>query len=320
MLRPLFILTLVATAFAAASCGGDEGTTSTTTATASSSSGGGVTAAEACDAVAAGVCSKLTSCSPFLVQIQYGDEAACRARNVITCPANFTAPGSTTTPEIAKACGDAIATISCDDLFERNLPAECDLNPGTLSNGDACGREVQCESKYCNNAGKACGVCAKVASAGDACGESDDCAKGLICAQGKCIVRGDAGASCDAATPCKATLACSGGKCATPAGAGEACDMKDNNCDNLQGLSCNTMSVCQKIKLAEPGEVCGLVGTDYIACSNGGHCKTDGGMMGTCLAAADDGEACDAVAGPKCMPQAVCTSGLCTLNDGATCM
>ena len=87
-----------------------------------------------------------------------------------------------------------------------------------------------------------------------------------------------------------------------------------------QGLVCNATKVCQKIKFAGPGEACGSVNGDFVACRASGHCKVAAGqMMGTCLAAADDGAACDPVNGPTCKAVAVCAGGVCTLDDGLSC-
>ncbi len=320
MLRPLIFLSLVTTIAAMASCGGDDSVSVTSNSTsASASSGGGVTAEEACAQVATAICGKINSCSSFFTSVQFGDEATCEARLNLTCPSTFTAEGATVTPDIGKACADAIAGASCDDVLGRNLPAECKPTPGTLEDGAACGVDAQCKSTHCAKKGEVCGVCAAPVAAGGTCVVSEDCEDGLGCAATKCVALAGQGATCDDATPCKPTLTCFMGKCSTPAGAGEACDPVAQNCDRLQGLGCSGASVCQKLKLAGPGEVCGKSGGDLIICSGNGTCKDPGGGSGTCLAAAKDGQACDEMAGPKCLSQAMCSNGVCTLTDPASC-
>ena len=317
MFRSFLILTLATTSLLVMSCSTD---TTTTSGSQSSSSGGSVTATEACAALGSSVCAKVNECSPFLLELSYGDLATCEARVALGCsPSTFDSPGSTTKPIDTVACSDAFAATSCDDLYGRKLPAGCDFNPGTLANGMVCGREVQCASGYCGKQGDICGVCTTPAAAGAACKESEDCEPGLACAQDKCAAIGGVGATCDAAAPCKVGLPCSGGKCIMPLGAGQPCDPASPTCDLLKGLGCNMMGICQQVKIAAAGEACGLQGTDYIACKGGAFCKMAMGGAGTCLAPAADGAACDEVAGPKCLPGARCSGAVCVLSDGSSC-
>jgi hypothetical protein len=321
MFRSFTILTFgAATALLAMSCTEDTNTTSgTQSSSSSSSSGGNATAAEACAALGASVCAKVNECSQFLLELTYGDIATCEARIALGCPSVFDSLGSTTTPDDMAACAEAYSTVSCNDLYGRKLPPGCTFPPGTQANGMACGREVQCASGHCSNEGELCGVCAAPLAVGGACKSSNDCEPSLFCAQGKCAVAGDVGATCDAAAPCITGIPCSGGKCVEPLGPGQTCDMAAPNCDTLQGLGCNMMGICQKVKLAGPGEACGLQGTDYIACKGGGFCKTMMNGAGTCVAPAADGAACDEVMGPRCLPGARCSSGKCVLADGSSC-
>lgn len=318
MLRPIFVLTLLGTVFAVASCG-DDGSTTTSTTTTSSSSSGGVTAEEACSALATSVCDVLNGCSTFLIERQYGDIAGCRERQAATCASISTIDGSNTTPEFTQACADAFSAVTCDELLLRKFPSACDFPAGDLADGSACGREVQCASTHCNKGGATCGVCSSEVAAGGTCKSSDDCEPGLLCASGKCVPPAAAGETCDSATPCLPTLACSGGKCGKPAEAGEACVQADQNCNILSALGCNSMDICQQVKIAAPGEACGLAGGNPTICSNNGQCAGMMGGVGTCMAAADDGEACDAVNGPPCKVQSICTNGTCKLDDGLSC-
>lgn len=321
MLRYLFVVTALATAALAASCGSDSSSsTGENTGGSSSSSSGGVTAEEACAAYSKAACEKLNSCAPLFITVNYGDIAACEARIGLSCPQSINAEGSNTTPAAWKECADSAASVSCDDVFGRNIPEACRPEPGTFADGAACGNDAQCQSAHCNKDNDVCGVCAQPVAAGGACNDDNDCDYALSCAQGKCVARVDLGETCDKATPCKATLACSGGKCAEPAGAGAACDPVDQNCDTLAGLGCNKMSICQKVKFAAAGETCGNDGTDFIVCTGGSACKVAmAGGTGTCAAPAADGAACDKVNGPNCLAGATCVNGLCTLSDPAAC-
>jgi hypothetical protein len=111
------------------------------------------------------------------------------------------------------------------------------------------------------------------------------------------------------------------------------------NCSGEVGLACiptakgSAVGTCQMVQLAASGAPCGDVGampiTGVIACGAGGECIGAGsGTMGTCLAAAADGSACnsDATVGPPCLAPAKCvptgsgsTIGTCTLPNATTC-
>lgn len=323
MLRSVFFLSLALSAVSmTVACGSDTSTTGDSGgASSSSSSGAELTIDQACAAYASAACAKFNSCSAPLFTLQYPDVATCEARIGILCPLSASAPGSSTPPQHWQDCADAAPSLSCDDVFSRNIPAACQPIAGSLADGSACGIDAQCMSAYCNvPSGEVCGVCGARSAAGGACKQADDCDFGLQCSQDKCVKPGELGATCDNAAPCLVTLACSGGKCAQAAGAGEACDPVEQNCSRIDGLGCNNNSVCQKVKFAGPGEVCGMSGGDFIVCSGNGTCKKSGANpAGTCLAPAKDGEACDEANGPKCMAGARCSSGLCKLIDPAAC-
>lgn len=285
-----------------------------------SSANNAVTRDAACTALASSVCAKVQSCSAFLLELEFGDLVKCEERVALGCPSVFDLAGATTIPDDTKACADGFSTLSCEDLYGRRLPAACAPPKGSLADGAACGREVQCASQYCKAQGELCGVCTTPSAAGEACVNGEDCEPGLDCANSKCVLPGDENAICGNMAPCKLGLACVAGKCVKTVGAGESCDVAAPNCDFLQGLACSSMGVCQKIKLAGSGEACGVQGTDFVFCKGSGFCKVDmGANAGTCLAPAADGAACDTVAGPNCMSGALCKGNVCTLDDGSSC-
>jgi hypothetical protein len=94
------------------------------------------------------------------------------------------------------------------------------------------------------------------------------------------------------------------------------------DCDNTQGLYCDPATrLCKLVTFASPGGSCGVVNGAFVACSGGGRCKTAGAsLMGTCLAPAADGAACDTTAGPDCLPPAQCVGSVCKLPNAASCM
>jgi hypothetical protein len=288
----------------------------------SSNSSSSVSADQASTDVATAFCNQYNSCAPPFVQVTYGDIATCQARFKLAVAPTLAAKGTGATPAQYESCATALASASCDDLLSRNLPTSCQTVAGTLANGAACGEDSQCTGKYCNTGTSTCGACSTVAAAGSACTSDNGCDYGLSCQNSVCTAYGASGATCDATHACKATLACVNGTCATPLEAGAACPtIGGAGCDTLKGLYCNTNKVCATYSFANAGQPCGLVSAqNYVVCSGGGFCKGAGALTpGTCEAPAADGAACDAVAGPTCLSPAICTSGVCKLDDPSTC-
>ena len=85
----------------------------------------------------------------------------------------------------------------------------------------SCGPDLRCDG----------GRCGALAKAGGACKSAEQCATGLACRAGRCLVADPlaAGASCAASDECAADLYCAGkpGKCATRKRAGEPCESPD---------------------------------------------------------------------------------------------
>jgi hypothetical protein len=166
-----------------------------------------------------------------------------------------------------------------------------------------------------------CGVCSARAAAGAACDTDADCAYKLVCGAQVCVAPGAVGDSCDASHPCAVPTVCKASQCTAPMGAGMTCDPVIKDCDATQGLYCGTTTrVCALASFAAAGEPCGLVNGAYTACAGGGHCRLGAGtVMGTCLAPAADGAACDTTTGPNCMAPAQCVSSVCKLPNAASC-
>jgi hypothetical protein len=284
--------------------------------------GDSVSVDKACADAAAALCNKLNSCAAPLITAQYGDVMTCQARGVITCPAGLMAPSTAATPAKLDDCAKSADSLNCGQLFTRDTPAACVPAAGKLAAGSACGDDAQCTGAYCKKpAGQVCGVCSTRAAAGAACTLDADCDYKLACANSACVAYGAAGATCDAGHPCGLPDICKGGVCAAPGQAGQACTPSagGGDCDQTAGLFCHpTMRTCVTVMFVGAGQACGLVNGNVVACSGSGRCKLNG-LMGTCLAPAVDGAACDTTNGPDCMPPAQCVNSVCKLPNPASC-
>lgn len=284
--------------------------------------GNSVSADKACSDAAHDLCAQLEACAAPLVTTVYGDVATCEARAKLNCTPSLMAPSTSETPDKLDLCATAITTLSCNALFTRDTPTACKPDPGKLANGAACGDDAQCLSTYCKKASaQVCGVCGMRGQAGAACTVDADCDFKLACAMMACAAYGGVGATCDAAHPCAAPNVCKAGSCAAPAGAGQTCDPVARDCDATQGLYCNpTTRVCAQATFAGAGQPCGLVNGAFVGCSGGGHCKLGATFMGSCVAPAADGAACDTTNGPDCLAPAQCVGAVCKLPNPASCL
>ncbi|MGZ3439973.1 MAG: hypothetical protein ACXVDD_10665 [Polyangia bacterium] len=285
--------------------------------------GSSVTADQACSDLSHALCTQLSQCAPPLITSVYGDVATCETRAKLNCVPSLMAPSTSATPDKLDHCATAVTTLSCNALFTRDTPAACKPDPGKLVNGSACGDDAQCTSAYCKKAaGQVCGVCGMRSPAGVACSVDDDCDFTLACAMSVCVAHGAVGATCDGGHPCATPNVCKGGVCATPAGAGQPCDPVVKDCDATQALYCNpTTRICAQATFAGAGQPCGLVNGGFVGCSGSGHCKLGAAsLMGTCLAPAADGAACDSTNGPDCVSPAQCIGAVCKLPNPAGCM
>lgn len=285
--------------------------------------GGGATAGEACDQYAKAYCSRYEACAPALMTMIYGSADMCIKRLKPVCIEALGLQGTTKTPEFASQCAAALSNYACSSLVVREYPDECKPQPGPRQEGESCGEEGQCATRYCKyEAAQGCGVCRNRASAGGICQVDSDCNAGLACTKdGKCVPYGAIEAACNAGDmPCAPGLSCMGaagtatGKCQKARSGGEECEIAATTkpgCDLLQGLYCTLTGICKKAQFAGTGEACGAITGGYALCSASGKCSP-AGAVGTCLAAAADGDACDSEAGPYCMPLAQCIEKTCT--------
>jgi len=287
---------------------------------------------EACLKLAAAQCDKLATCEHDGVANEYGDEPACESRLRDACKAQFEASHSGARASAVETCADALHDATCSD-FEAGIVDECQPQPGTLADGQPCALSPQCSSGFCALlVNGACGTCAALTAAGDDC-STTICAPGFSCTPSKtCTPYGAAGADCNADEPCASALTCvtaagaTNGTCVDDAAqAGAPCDPAHAaapDCDALSGFSCDPAThTCTALTYANAGQPCGDVAGTTVACSRQSSC-----VNGTCVAYADDGHACDVMAGPSCAPPAVCvtsgsgvTQGTCALLDATQC-
>lgn len=263
-------------------------------------------------------CARLEACAPLTIQVAYGEEAQCVTRNRPGCVAALKAPGSGQTPPGIEACALAYDSASCNDVVVGRPPAACAVS-GSLPLGSPCGDDSQCSGNgtYCRISERdRCGICSARGPVGAACDSDRDCEYGLVC-YFTCMQPVGLDAPCDGMTrQCPATLVCLDYKCVAPGGVGAACNPHADHCDRDHGLYCDSQTrVCARYAVAERGAACGS-GT---ICKAGMCTEGEKAQTWSCVANADDGSHCDAVAGPHCAAPARCIDGICLPQDAADC-
>lgn len=310
--------------------------------------------ASACGDFAAAMCARRQACSymDYDVRAVFGDDATCLARQGLTCINNLHVTDTGTTASQIEGCAQSIPSVSCSDFYDGILPSRC-IAPGPEATGAPCSTAGQCASDFCDVPPHAtCGTCQPQPLAGATCQTRADCGRDLVCGtpsgatSGTCVARVGDGAAClSGVQPCVAGDTCVGDNPATstmgtcrPSGAivGVACDSSRKTmpgCDGNLGLACTgTAGTCQPILLVAAGAACGVMGTNNAkltyGCAADGECVKPAGMsIGTCVAAAHEGEACsiDATIGPPCLAPALCvvgtgsSAGTCAIPDPAAC-
>jgi hypothetical protein len=280
----------------------------------------GPTVQQACNDWAMAICTEQQKCTPFPVQVFYGDVPGCTTRTALQCSASYALAGSNGDTSKLEACAQAYGAQSCQDFLGLVTPGACNIT-GTAADGAQCGHDAQCKSGYCKaQANATCGACAERSGNRGACTLLTDCSSGLICSQGTCWQTAASGAACGPHAPCGGTLACIGGTCQTPGAVGATCAAQ-TDCDQAHGIYCNiATNKCAQEQTAPAGQSCGVVSGALVLCSAAATCiLPDGGTEGTCLAPAMDGASCDTKNGPGCLVGAACTGGTCTVPDLTGC-
>jgi hypothetical protein len=301
--------------------------------------------AQACTDISNAVCAKIEACAPAAISGLYGDTATCAQRTESTCNAALALKNTGDEPGNVEDCSKAYASLSCTDALGNTLPKECAHKPGPLGDGTTCGAAGQCKSGVRQFDTTGCGKCIEPIAAGANCNATSDCASGLVCAisattqtsvTSVCIAPAATGGTCSTKVPivpCQAGLVCDAGKCAAPLAANSACDpaVQPTLCDQANGYFCTPRGTrCILAIAAGTGAACGynIQTGDYSYCTGSGFCGNIDQQtgMGTCIAPAADGTACDIGKGPLCTPPAVCTittdggtTGNCTVKDPSSC-
>ena len=295
-----------------------------------------VTADQACTAVAHSRCTQLMTCSPADLAIRWPDLATCETRETLSCTESQAAPKTAATPSRTDACAGELNMQTCV-AFQSGVmsPPDCLSPSGPGLDASACGFNGQCSSGFCSTPSNAlCGTCTAPPVAGDSCA-SQACGPTMNCvtATQLCQVPVALSGACNKDMPCGVSLICVGdtttvmGTCMQRiATAGTACDPATKtgaNCDPNVGLVCDTaMKVCVTQPIAAAGAPCGAVTTAETRCTAGATCYVpDGATVGTCVAPAADGAACDDTdtVGPGCLTPAKCVTGTCQLPGSTSC-
>lgn len=279
-----------------------------------------LTADAACEMFAQAYCDALQACATVAVPLYFGDRATCLSRMKLSCTTDQMSPGISRTPEDLAACAHDAASSSCADLVANRLPASCQVKPGSLANGAACGSSWQCLSTHCEkSAAGSCGTCAVRQPANADCTVDEGCTAGLVCSNGKCTAPVGPGASCNSNTPCRSDLYCEKTTelCTAHVGAAASCAGDSSACDLLNGYGCNPFNhTCQAIGVAKGGEPCGIVNGTLVLCIALDACP--GATLtqpGACASPAADGTTCGD--NSHCLPPATCVNQLCRLPSAS---
>lgn len=298
------------------------------------------TAAAACTALATSRCTRLQACSPSDLARRFGTLSACETREELACTDALAAPMTANSPSAVVACSQAIDAESCGELFTKAPPAACTTQLGTGTG--ACSFSAQCATGFCAiEAGALCGTCATQPVVGTSCATAS-CGQALTCVTSTmtCQELVAASGACSRDKPCADGLTCVGanpqmaidGICMAEVTATDGtCDAKHRtgaDCSSDGGLTCDTTTnTCVAQPLAAAGASCGVMTGITTKCTGAATCVIPAPQtVGTCVAPAADGAACDTVAGPTCLTPARCvpttaggTAGTCQLPGSATC-
>jgi hypothetical protein len=272
--------------------------------------GAGTSAAKACADNAAQYCTQLSTCSPFLVSIQYGDEITCEMAQTPGCMDALSAPGTGWTGDVLEACVKARSMLSCEDfLYAKPYPKACEVY-GTLVN-KPCRYDAQCATGYCYIAmGATCGNCIQRQPTGGPCKSAADCDGNLMCSSAStCAAPSGIGGPCSMTVPCQSGLACVGSQCVVPGGVDAGCADAGGTCDYNLGAYC-VGSSCAPVTVDTAGGSC--MGPPVDQCPGSGECQQ---MF--CVPPTADMGACDGSV--ACAPPDTCNAGTCSLFSASQC-
>ncbi len=277
-----------------------------------------IDASAICSKFAAAYCGKFAACADFFVRFAFGDAAGCEKRVVPRCKMWLTSPGMSGAVAGVEACTAGVPSAACPTLLTGTA---CALPSGTHEIGAGCGSDEQCKSGFCSLGTDGCGKCAAPPADGAPC-LSGQCGLQRRCAAGTCLTPRAQGAACTQTAECALPLSCFDGRCSSPAPLDAACSTEGKgapDCDFTRGHVC-IANTCIAAGLAPAGATCGLEPPMKLTlCLAGGTCQSGTSPTGTCLAAANDGEPCDEMLGPRCLSGSRCVAGVCRIPDAGAC-
>ncbi|HYJ10383.1 MAG TPA: hypothetical protein VEX18_15270, partial [Polyangiaceae bacterium] len=181
--------------------------------------------------------------------------------------------------EKARACLDAIATLSC----EADLAIDADfcegLFAGSLEPGADCTLDAECAGGMQCKVGTSCpGTCGPHAALGEACTEENRCEPGL-----SCLIDAE-----------------DGGTCILPTGSGESCTLRSScstfyTCLGLDSSDPDSTGTCEPRDALFSGKLddpCAFAGARGVLCEPNLVCQHGGAITGVCREPVGSGEAC----------------------------
>lgn len=279
----------------------------------------------ACGGWAKAYCPAYAGCRKTVAATQYVDEADCIAIETQRCLRERFLPGTGWTPAAIDACVAALDWSSCPAVLahdtERSPIPEC-APPGSLPNGSACMRAMQCQGGACvKTVSNLCGECGDAVAPGGACSDASECGPPLAsCIQGKCWLRGDEGAPCASIATCKFHLICEAGSCSAPRGLGQPCSAQLACQEYPVPLRCNQKTgLCDEVVFSSEGGQCPTLDDGRTSrCVAPFGCKwvDAAAKLGECRAQVGIGEACGANWGysNQCEYPLVCLTTCVELN------
>jgi hypothetical protein len=253
-----------------------------------------------CNNFADAFCSRLQTCSSFVMSVLYGDVATCKQRWVLNCLPNFGVAGTSASPAKTNGCTQILPGLACDKFLLGDFGTMCTPSAGTIPQGGACGDDAQCTTTFCaRSATSVCGTCQPVTM------------PGAPCVQGSCSV------STNTVCPTGTTT------CVRPKAGqvGEACAGQEE-CDVGHQIGCNTATSKKCIALTLSTGTCGannpLNPSSVTVCRATGTCTEP--FNGMCIPFAADGQTCGTTdMDAHCMLPAKCIGGRCVVPDPSTC-
>jgi hypothetical protein len=300
----------------------------------------GPTSSADCQQLMSAICNRLAMCDPVDLRQQYGDLATCTARHMLAC-SSFISPGTAwSSGKIQRCVAQMNASTDCYDDVSRT--GACVHELGTLSDGTACQRDLQCAGGQCDRTSvtspdggssrPACGVCSRpdagisIPTCGDGgtCQPSERCLYDGTPPSPRCVLPQPEGAPCIGGG-CAGALFCNRSQidagasiCVKRGGVGAICTSSDE-CLTEAGLRCAS-GVCAVPTFGSLGERC-----DFAArlCESGTSCPYPALLppndLLICRARATDGSHCHEILGPHCSYLASCLDGICQLPRDAEC-